>query len=135
MKKLWQSLIPFIDSLLIHVVLVGILLIGVNLPKSAPSSPIVSKERQVINENTVLAEMERLKREATFKKTTQDAQAYALKQKQEAYKQLVENKTSYLETLQQQQQAEERELEQLKQRRLAEEEKLDKLSREKAELE
>lgn len=135
MKKLWQYLTPFIDSLLIHVILVGILLIGVNLPQFSSSDIPIIPERPVLNENAVLAELERLKREEAFNKTTQDAQAYALKQKQEAYNKLVENKNKYLETLQQQQQAEEREVEKLKQRRLAEEKKLEQLSRDKAELE
>jgi hypothetical protein len=135
MKKLWQYLIPFIDSLLIHMILLGILLIGVNLPQSSPNSPRVAEEIQVINENAVLAEMERLKREEAFKKATQDAQAYALKQKQEAYKKIQEKQRIYLEKLRKKQQAEKHELEQLKQRRLAAEKKLDKLSREKAKLE
>jgi hypothetical protein len=134
MKKLWQYLIPFIDSLLIHVVLLGILVIGVNLPKSSSDVPVV-QEMRVINEKAVLAEMQRLKREKDFNKTTQDAQAYALKQKQEAYKKLMASKKSYLEKLQKKQRAEEQELKRLKQRRLREEKKLNKLSRDKAKLE
>ena len=134
MKKLWQYLIPFIDSLLIHVVLVGILIIGVNLPKSSPNPLIEQEKMPVLNENAVLAEMERLKREEALKKATQNAQAYALKQKQEAYKKLQEKQLIELAKLRKKQQAEERELEQLKQRQLAEEKKLEKLNRDKAKL-
>ncbi len=135
MKKLWQYLIPFIDSLLIHVILLGILLIGVNLPQSSPDTPMVADEIQAINEAAVVAEMERLKREEAFKKATQDAEVYALKQQQEEYKKLEQTQRIYLEKLHQKQQAEKRELERLKQRRLAEEEKLKKLKREKVKLE
>ncbi len=134
MKKFWQYLIPFIDSLLIHVVLVGILIIGVNLPKSSPNTLIEQEKMPVLNENAVLAEMERFKREEALQKATQDAQAYALKQKQEAYKKLQEKQRIYLEKLRKKQQAEERELEQLKQRKLAEEKKLEQLNRDKAKL-
>lgn len=122
---MWDKIISVIDAFIVHIILLAILLLSFQLPDFPASN---STSLEIVNENAVLAEMERLKRENYFNQSSQQAQQYVLKQKQIESAKFVEQEQAYLETLRQQQQEQQEELETLKQRRLEEQQELESLT-------
>jgi len=128
---MWDKMISLIDAILIHVCFLAILLLSVNWSNSsAPTNP-TTPPNNVVDEQSVLEEMKRLKREDEFNNASQLAQHYALEQKKIEYEQMAIQEKFYLEDLRQQQEQERQELEALKQRQQTEAEKLETLQHEK----
>jgi hypothetical protein len=124
---MWNKIISFFDSLIIHFFLLLILLFSLNWHDLNPSVP----QKTVLDEEQVEAEIERLKREQAFENMTQETQDYALEQSQIDYEQFMIQEQAHLEVLRQQQEVERQALEDIKARHLNEKAALNALLREK----
>jgi septal ring factor EnvC (AmiA/AmiB activator) len=123
---MWNKVISFFDSLIIHFFLLVILFLSLTLPDMpAP------QKNTVLDEKQVQAEIERLKREQAFESMTQQSQEYALEQNKTDYEQLMEQEALHLDVLRQQLEVERQELEAITQRSLNEKAALDALLRDK----
>ena len=136
---MWDKIISFIDALILHILLLAILLFSMERePTSLFSSVQEISENPVLNtvvdEKSVLAELERLKMDEEFKQLAQQTQEYALEQKKLEHEQFVVQERTYLGTLEQQQEEESQQLDVLKQHQLLAKEKLENLLQEKAKL-
>jgi len=125
---MWNKVISFFDSLIIHFFLLVILFLSLTLPDMDSSTP---KKNTVLDEKQVQAEIERLKREQAFESMTQQSQEYALEQNKTDSEQLMEQEALHLDVLRQQLEVERQELEAIKRRSLNEKAALDALLREK----
>ena len=94
-----------------------------------------TKAQNVVNENAVLAELERLRKEEYLKNATQQAQQYELERKNIEYEQFIIQESAYLDTLKKQQKEEKQQFNELRQHRQLEKKALKKLIREKKNVE
>lgn len=131
---MWDKIVSLIDSLIIHVILLAILFVSVEWPKSVHLEKNPPKNAVAVDEKQVQMELERLKKEEAFKNLSQQMQAYTIKQKKLEYQQSISQEQKNLDTLRQQQREEKLRLEVLKQRIQSEEMALKNLEQEKAKM-
>ena len=133
-----DKIISFIDALIVHALFLTIILFSMDLPKLSLFTTTVdmdTKAQNVVNENAVLAELERLRKEEYLKNATQQAQQYELERKNIEYEQFIIQESAYLDTLKKQQKEEKQQFNELRQHRQLEKKALKKLIREKKNVE
>ncbi len=141
---MWNIIVAFFHSLILHLFLVLVLVASswesLSLILTNFSQQIfvqnelkeVPKNRNlIVNETEILEELERLRLENEIKQTAQQDQATRLQDKKFQYEQLSTEKQYYLEQLRQQQQEKQQQLKELTQIKLEELEKLKILQQEK----
>jgi colicin import membrane protein len=136
---MWDKIISFIDALILHILLLAILLFSMEMEPTSLFSSVqeISKNpvlNTVVDEKTVLAELERLKRNEEFKQSAQRTQEYVLEHKILEVELFVVQERTYLRSLELEQEEERQQLEILKEHQLLEKEKLENLLQEKAKL-
>ncbi len=130
---MWDKLVALIDALLIHAFMIGIILLGMNIPTRFAETP-THDQTVVIDQRQVQAELNRLTRATRIENAEQQAQQYAIEQKQLEYEQLMTQAQVHLDALRQEQQMEQQQLESLAQRQQEEQALLEKLQQEQTKL-